>query len=167
MDGVAEIYKQSDDKVKSDVKSILDGRDSCALWLPLIKSIQGTHGTALHMNEMKELQSEDYRKDSAFSVAILTASDLIMSPEKYQKEDPKSSHAAAIQYGASLGISRQDLPAKLREKLDELLGREKPAQKSQTENNKGAKRKATEKKGDKAKKPRGAAESTRKRKQDK
>lgn len=58
MDGVAEIYKQSDDKVKSDVKSILDGRDSCALWLPLIKSIQGTHGTALHMNEMKELQSE-------------------------------------------------------------------------------------------------------------
>lgn len=127
---------------------------------------QDQHGSILLMLHFFVF-CQDYRKDSAFSVAILTASDLIMSPEKYQKEDPKSSHAAAIQYGASLGISRQDLPAKLREKLDELLGREKPAQKSQTENNKGAKRKATEKKGDKAKKPRGAAESTRKRKQDK
>eukprot|EP00913_Durusdinium_trenchii_P004370 g4050.t1 len=57
--------------------------------------------------------------------SILTTSDLIVNSEKYNEQgvERKSYYAASIQYCAVLGVSRNDLPTKLQEKLDEWLGR--------------------------------------------
>lgn len=49
----------------------------------------------------------------------------MVNSEEY-KEDPKAMHTKVMQYAASLGVSRQDLPAELRSRLDSWLATGNP-----------------------------------------
>ena len=105
--------------------------------------------------------AQDFRRDTAMSMACLTAADLILMPERYAAHDRRQVLASAMQFCAEVGLSRNDLPETLRSKLDEWLS-EAAGTEGRTVEPRG-KRAASGKQEPKKKKAK-AAETSRKRK---
>ena len=98
----------------------------------------------------------------AKTVAVLTIAPLVVNHEKY-KDNPSQYHAKAMQFAATLAISRHDLPSILHQKLDNWLATGNPDIKEEDKKPKAPKRKGEGEDAEKAKKPR-ASTSERKRK---
>lgn len=105
----------------------------------------------------------------ALYVSYVQAVDLVLNHADLQSTDLKPTHARIMQENASVGVSRQDLPAEVRKRLDNLLetgdpnkmqadAKAKPAPKRKKE------QKQEEGEDGKATKQRRSAPDTRKRK---
>lgn len=63
---------------------------------------------------------QEYKKDCAKAVTYMTVVQVVLSPEEF-KNNPQATHAKAMKFAASLGISRNDLPPPLLQKLNNWL----------------------------------------------
>ena len=97
---------------------------------------------------------QDFRKDVAKTVAVLTIAPLVINHEKY-KDSPSQYHAKAMQFAATLAISRNDLPPVLHQKLDNWLATGNPDTPTKDEEKKkSSKRKGEGEDQERGKKPR-------------
>ena len=97
---------------------------------------------------------QDFRKDVAKTVAVLTIAPLVINHEKY-KDNPSQYHAKAMQFAATLAISRNDLPPVLHQKLDNWLATGNPDTPTKDEERKkSSKRKGEGEDQERGKKPR-------------
>ena len=106
---------------------------------------------------------QDFRKTVAIVAALILAGDLVINRDLPEYSDVKSSHSKITQELASMGMSRQDLPTELRQRIDNLLATGDPEKAA--EENKSKKRKNQGEDKEKApKKAAKAAASDKKRK---
>lgn len=86
----------------------------------------------------------------ALAVSLMTVVNAVLHPEDNDKAK-KASYTSAIQFCATLGVSKADFPAALKEKLEEFLKAKDGGSDGEAEKKGGTKRKARGQGNDKAK----------------
>lgn len=97
-----------------------------SMWLPIAWNFNGIGHVPKRL-----CCPEEFRKVGAMTVAYSATCDLVLNPENYA-DNRKGHYTKVMQYVASLGISKADLPQVLRGKLETWLvtgGAEAPQEK--------------------------------------
>ncbi|CAJ1462002.1 unnamed protein product, partial [Effrenium voratum] len=133
-------------KNEEDTQLLVECRDVFGARLPLMRALLASKGSMADLSTwggeklpeiMKSVEDRDFRATASLLLGTLVVADVIINPSSCP--DRKAAQVKGIQYLAnSLGLSKQDLPDKLRSKLD--VGPEEVAAK-QPNAKAGAKRK--------------------------